>query len=322
VLDGLRSFDAPRFAVRVSHSDHVTIRNGVFGNNASHAMFTGHSNDLLIEDNECYGSESSHGIYLSNSGDRPVVRRNRVHDNAKAGIQLNADEWEGGDGIISGALIESNVLYGNGAPSAAINLDGVQDSVVRNNLVHSNHGTGIALFEGDGAAGSKGLQILHNTVDVPPDGRTGLSIRNTAGKNVVRNNILHDRNPSASGLKFGDSTDLSNTDSNYNVVDRITPDDDATVYTLDQWKARGHEAHSLSAAPAALWANPTAANYHLAVDSPAIDQGVTLASVTVDLEGNARPSGPASDIGAYESGSTGKATASSLDRAPNLPLPR
>jgi parallel beta-helix repeat protein len=303
VLDGLRSFHAPSFAVRVSHSQHVTVRNGVYGNNGTHAIFTGHSNDLLIEDNECYGSASSHGIYLSNSGDRPVVRRNLVHDNAKAGIQLNADESEGGDGIISGALLESNVLYGNGSRSAAINLDGVQDSVVRNNLIHDNHGTAIALFRGDGASGPKGVQVLHNTLDVPPDGRTGLSIRNTAGRNVVRNNILYDRNPSTSGLKFGDSTDLANTDSDYNVVDRITPDDDATVYTLEQWKAKGHEAHSLSATPAALWVGSTAADYHLAVASPAIDQGATLASVTVDLEGNTRPSGPASDIGAYEAGS-------------------
>jgi hypothetical protein len=40
-------------------------------------------------------------------------------------------------------------------------------------------------------------------------------------------------------------------------------------------------------------------DYHLTVGSPAVDQA-TGTSVTVDLDGNARPSGAASDVGAYE----------------------
>jgi parallel beta-helix repeat protein len=86
---------------------------------------------LLLENNECFGSVAEHGIYVSNSGDRPVLRRNRVHDNNASGIQLNADLSAGGDGIITGALIEANVIYNNGTGGgAAINLDGVQNSIV------------------------------------------------------------------------------------------------------------------------------------------------------------------------------------------------
>jgi hypothetical protein len=48
---------------------------------------------------------------------------------------------------------------------AAINLDGVQDSVVRNNLLYDNHATGIVNYMGDGAEGPQGMSILHNTVD-------------------------------------------------------------------------------------------------------------------------------------------------------------
>ncbi len=95
VIDGLRSFSANRAAVRVDASQHITIRNGVFGANATWGIFTDFSDDLLIENNECYGSVSQHGIYVSNSGDRPVVRGNRVHDNRASGIQLNADATHG-----------------------------------------------------------------------------------------------------------------------------------------------------------------------------------------------------------------------------------
>lgn len=41
-------------------------------------------------------------------------------------------------------------------------------------------------------------------------------------------------------------------------------------------------------------------DYHLAVDSPAIDVGVAIPEVTVDRDGRPRPHGSESDVGAYE----------------------
>jgi parallel beta-helix repeat protein len=301
VIDGLRSFQANRAAVRIDDSDFITVRNGVFGNNTTWGIFTDFSDDLLLENNECYGSGLEHGIYVSNSGDRPVVRGNRVHDNIGSGIQLNADESAGGDGIITGAVIESNVIYNNGVVGgAAINLDGVQDSTVRNNLLYNNHATGIVNYQGDGAQGPRGMKIFHNTVDVASDGRYALLIWNSTGANQVRNNILYNRNAARGGINYGDATDVANTDSDYNIMDRLTPNDGDTVLTLAQWQAQGHELHSLSAIPAAMWVNAGAADYHLAAGSPAIDRGQTLASVTTDFDGHSRPSGLTSDIGAYE----------------------
>ena len=301
VVDGLRAFGAIRAGVRVDQSPRITVRNGVFGNNTTWGIFTDFSDDLLLENNECYGSVAEHGIYVSNSGDRPVVRGNRVHDNNASGIQLNADLSAGGDGIITNALIENNVAYRNGvAGGAAINLDGVQDSVVRNNLLYDNHATGIVNYMGDGAQGPRGMRILHNTVDQAANARWALLMWNTSGPNFVRNNILYNRNPSRGGITYLDPIDITNTDSDYNIMDRVTPDDGNTVYTLAQWQALGHEPHSLSAPLASLFVNPAGADYHLAPASPAIDAGQTLPDVTVDIEGNPRPAGVASDIGAYE----------------------
>jgi hypothetical protein len=302
VIDGLRASNANRAAVRVDSSDHVTVRNGVFGNNGTWGIFTDFSDDTLLQNNDCFGSIGQHGIYVSNSSDRPIVRGNRLHGNNAAGLHMNGDESQGGDGIISGALVENNVIYGNGAAGGAgINMDGVQDSIVRNNLLYDNNATGIVAFQGDGAQGPRGLQILHNTIDLASNGRWALQFSETTGPNTVRNNVLYNRHPTHGSLNFGAPADVANVDSDYNVLDRISPDGDATIFTLAQWQGMGHEPHSVvPGLLASLFANANGGDYHLPAGSPAVDRGLTLASVTVDIEGNPRPQGASSDAGAYE----------------------
>lgn len=303
VIDGLRSFNANRAAVRVDSSDNVTIRNGTFGNNTNWGIFTDFSNDLLIEYNECYGSQKEHGIYVSNSPDRPVVRGNRVHNNSGNGLHFNGDISIGGDGLVMDALVEDNVIWGNGKTGGGgINMDGPRGSTIRNNVLYDNHASGITQYKIDAADGPKDDEIYHNTIDMASDARWALLIRDTAGPMKVRNNILYDRNPGHGGLSFGDPSDVNRTDSDHNIMDKVTPDDGNTIYTLAQWQALGHENDSLSATPQAIFVNATNRDYHLANASPAIDKGETLSSVTRDIEGNPRPMGNASDIGAYESG--------------------
>lgn len=300
-IDGLRSFNANRAAVRVDWSPKVTIRNGVFGNNARWGIFTDFSDDLLLENNECYGSIAEHGIYVSNSGDRPTVRNNRSHDNRACGIHMNADLSSGGDGIITGALVENNVLYNNGVGGGAgINMDGVQNSIVRNNLLYNNHAGGITAYQIDGAAGPRGLQILNNTLDMAADGRWALSFKNTTGLSKARNNILHNRHSFRGSLEFGSATDAANLDTDYNVMTWITPDNGTTRYTLAQWQSLGRDTRSVSATLSSLFVNPAAGDYHLLSAAPAIDRGQLLSEVPFDREAQARPSGAGSDIGCYE----------------------
>jgi parallel beta-helix repeat protein len=301
VVDGLRSVGANRAAVRVDQSPNVTVRNGVFGNNGTWGIFTDFADDLLLENNECYGSVAEHGIYVSNSGDRPVLRRNRVHGNNASGIQLNADLSAGGDGVITGAVIEANVIYDNGtAGGAAINLDGVQDSIVRSNVLYNNRATGIVNYQGDGGDGPRGMEILHNTIDMPTNGRWALLFANTTGSNVVRGNILYNRSTVRGGITYASTADAANSDSDYNILDRVTPDDGDTVLTLSQWQAQGHEIHSFFAADTSLWVNPATADYHLKAGSPAIDQAPPLADASRDLEAQPRPWGALADVGADE----------------------
>lgn len=301
-VDGLRSFGANRAALRIQGGEHVTVRNCVFGNNSTWGILTGHSPDLLIEFNECFGSETQHGIYVANSADRPVVRGNRCYNNYASGIQLNADvHTPPGDGIITGALIEKNVIFNNGrGGGGGLNLDGVQDSIIRNNLLFTNHASGIIFFQIDGAEGPRGNQILNNTIVQASDGRWALGIKQTTGTNIVRNNILLSRNTARGGLEFASAADAASTGTDYNLVNYVTLNEGDSRLTLAQWQIQGQDLHSRTGALASVFVNDVAGNFLLKTNSPAVDAALPLPLVGVDLDGLPRPFGPAPDIGCYE----------------------
>ncbi|MEJ2507545.1 MAG: right-handed parallel beta-helix repeat-containing protein, partial [Ignavibacteriaceae bacterium] len=191
IIDGFEVKNQPRAGIRAAVSDFVTIKNNYCHNNYRWGIFTGFTDDITIENNVCSYSQDEHGIYVSNSGDRPIVRNNLCFENNGCGIQLNADHSQGGDGIITNAVIESNILhdncYGGGS---AINLDGVQESEIYNNLLYNNYSTGIALFMIDGAEGSKNNKVYNNTIINPSDGRWNILIVDGSTGNTLYNNIL------------------------------------------------------------------------------------------------------------------------------------
>jgi Right handed beta helix region len=136
-------------------------------------------------------SVAEHGIYVSNSGDRPVIRRNHVWGNSGNGIHMNADLSQGGDGLITGAVVEANVIHGNGRTGGSgINGDGVQGSRIVNNILYDNHASGISLYRIDGAQGSRNNLVAHNTIVQAADGRWAINIQNASTGNRVVNNIL------------------------------------------------------------------------------------------------------------------------------------
>jgi hypothetical protein len=215
---------------------------------------------------------------------------------------MNADLYTPpGDGIITGALIEDNILYDNGVGGGgAINMDGVQDSVVRNNLLFNNHASGIILFQIDGAEGPRENWIYHNTIDQASNGRWALGLKQTTGTNYVRNNILYNRGSFRGGLQFGNASDADNTDTDYNVVNLITIDDGDSRLSLAQWQAQGPDQHSRTGAVAALFVDANRGNYLLGTNSPAVDAAQLLSTMLTDMDGAPRLFGSAPDMGCYE----------------------
>jgi hypothetical protein len=195
------------------------------------------------------------------------------------------------------------VIFGNGAAGGSgINCDGVQDSMLRNNLIYDTHASGISLYRIDGGAPSTGNQVLNNTVHVAGDGRWGLNIRDASTGNTVRNNTFWSEH-GFRGAMTVDADSLAGFTSDFNAVeDRFTTDDGSTVLTLAQWRtATGQDQSSFVATPAELYVLP-GSDYHLAKGSPAVDAGVLLPQVVRDLDGTPRPQGRTHDIGAYEAG--------------------
>ncbi len=302
VIEGFTVNGRSRAGIRAVLCDHVTIRNNSCDSNGTWGIFTGFCNDLLIEGNETSRSGLEHGIYTSNSGDRPVIRGNLIWGNNANGIHMNGDASMGGDGLISDALVENNVIWDNGVGGGSgINMDGVQSSLVRNNLIYDSHASGISLYQIDGAAGSNNNRVLNNTVLVASDGRWALNIQSSSTGNVVRNNVFWSEQSYRGAMSVCASCLPGFTSNNNAVEDRFTLDDGDTVLTLAEWRtATGQDLSSLVASPTQLFESVPANDYHLKLGSPGADAGQLRADVTTDLEGAFRPIGVTHDIGAFE----------------------
>jgi parallel beta-helix repeat protein len=318
VIDGFHVAGMPRAGVRsvgfpADFAQFVTVRNVHATNNGVWGIFTGHVNDLLIESNLTSGSIDEHGIYVSNSGDRPVIRNNVIFDNHGSGIHMNGDLSQGGDGIISGAVVSGNKIFNNAIPNSehpslgggsGINMDGVQNSRIENNLVYNNHASGISLYKIDAAAGASGNVVVNNTVYQPNNGRWALNIRDGSNNNTAYNNILLSQHSYRGAISLA-ADSLPGFKSDYNtVISRFTANDGGSVQNLAEWQAAtGNDLHSLVATAAQLFVNPAGdatANYHLLAAAAAINKGTNLLAPVIDIEALPRPSGGVFDIGAYE----------------------
>jgi hypothetical protein len=300
VIDGFTVNGRTRAGVRVAVSPFVTVRNCHTGYNGAWGIFTGFADHFTVENNEAHHSRTQHGIYVSNTCVSPVVRGNVVHDNYAAGIHMNGDASQGGAGVITGALIERNVIYNNGAGGGSgINLDGVQDSVVQDNLIYESHASGISLYRIDASAGSSDDLVINNTILVAADGRWAVNINNGSSGDTIRNNILWNDHPFHGAITI-DSSSRPGFASDHNaVVDRFSADGGKTVIDLAAWQALGYEQASFVATPAVLFVNP-GVDFHLLAGAPAVDAGSALGAPLYDLDGNPRPAGGGFDVGAYE----------------------
>lgn len=302
-IDGFISNNMPGSGngIRVVLADNCVIRNCTTDGNAERGIFTGFTDDILIEYNTCMNSIDEHGIYVSNSSDRPVIRYNTCYGNNRIGIHMNADASIGGDGIISDAQVYNNILYNNGG-GAGINMDGLQNPVVYNNLIYNNHfAQGIALFQQDGAIVTNGAKIFNNTIIVPSDGRWGIHMKDGADQNTeIYNNIIINQHAWRGCITAESTSQLS---CDYNILnDKVSASGDGSTISLSAWQALGFDTNSQLANPeSAIFVAP-GTDYQLSPTSQAIDAGTSLVNtlVTDDLLGVSRPNGSGFDIGAYE----------------------
>lgn len=305
VIDGFTCINMPGSGngIRLVLSDHCEVRNCFCENNAERGIFTGFTDDILIEYNTCTSSIDEHGIYVSNSSDRPIIRYNTCYNNNNIGIHMNGDASLGGDGIISDAQIYGNRLFNNNL-AAGLNMDGVVGAKIYNNLIYNNHtGQGIAMFQGDGAIVSQAAEIYNNTIVVPSDGRWGILLRDGAQLNTkVYNNIIINLHSWRGSIATEDTAGLS---SDYNLLsDKMSWEGDGTVFTLAEWQNLNLDENSVvNQGLNAVFEDFNNGVLELISGSPAIDAGqkaLTESLVIEDIVGLPRPQGREYDMGCFE----------------------
>ncbi|MBN2620661.1 right-handed parallel beta-helix repeat-containing protein [candidate division WOR-3 bacterium] len=303
VIDGFNLIDLPRAGIRVALSQHVEVKNNFCDHNGRWGVFTGFADYAYIHHNICQYSQAEHGIYFSNSGDHPTIRYNICHHNNANGIHMNGDESMGGDGLITDATVECNIIYENGANGGSgINCDGVAESYIFNNLLFMNHASGISLYRIDASAGSYNTRVYNNTIINAADARWCVNINAGSTDDTLYNNILINQHSWRGSIAI-DQSSLSGFHSDYNVVvDRLSNDGGNTTMTLTEWQALGYDLHSMLADPLdSIFVNWLAGDYHLRDNSQAIDAGTDVSAIVqYDLDSIARPQGNGFDIGSYE----------------------
>lgn len=203
-LEGLRVSRAADHGIFIVHCQRALIRNcsitGSGQGSEGNGILTAYSSHIRVENCESSGN-AGHGIYFSRSGDHLAVIGCWLHHNNDGGVQCNADQpgdpTSGNpldDGLSRFVEIRGNHIHDCGRLSAAgINLMGVRDSVVRDNLLENNLAGGISLWDNDlGSAGAcMDVQVLANTVwFAPGKGRFALKIARACVRNVAASNLL------------------------------------------------------------------------------------------------------------------------------------
>ncbi len=278
-VEGFIVNDAPRVGIRAVTATGVVIKGNRIARSGLDGILTGYTPQIQILDNVASGSEQEHGIYISNSNvanDNPVVRGNECFDNNQNGMQFNGDCWENGDGIISGAVIEENIIHHNNWKG--FSLISLQSSRICNNLIYEN---GLS-------AGAGGIHLA----DQPNCGKP--SSNNTVVNNTVyepRIACIRATNGSTANKIFNNllvATSLEKT-----FVDESGGNYFDTVSNIRRTSKSG------------LFISAT--DYHLAAASPALNIGkVNFQSApapTLDIDGTARPQGGIHDAGSYEKSS-------------------
>ncbi|MBN1264814.1 MAG: right-handed parallel beta-helix repeat-containing protein, partial [Anaerolineales bacterium] len=208
---------------------------------------------------------------------------------------------------IRDAAYSGNLVYGNGFSSSeegeGIMIWRSENVLVSANTVHNNHGFGIRIWEGLVDGGS--APVVENNLLYQNQGG-GLKISGTVEDGRVYNNtIVFNTN---TGLQLGDMI------SGFEILNTILAGNqpqleydggawfDYNLYNPDVLFPDKGE-HSITGDP--LFISVEEQDFHLQPDSPAVDSGNLLLSVSSDIEGTARPLGAGYDIGAYESTAAG-----------------
>jgi parallel beta-helix repeat protein len=247
-----------------TNTSHIRVQNSVLKNSLAGNGISGPGYGSEFRSLEIFGN-AGYAFYLT--GPDNLVENCNLHDNQGYAIHF----YHSGSFDVSNNIARNNRIWHNGwnnvnpAGSCALILSSGDNNLAYNNLILDHNGCGIQIY----GYGTSNSQVYNNTIA----GNVGscIDIQNGAAGNspavnsIARNNICY--NNGSDIIDNGRGSIISNNTSN---------------------------------ATNPQFVNATSADFHLQATSPAIDAGLTLAIVTMDIVKVSRPQGKDYDIGAYE----------------------
>ena len=308
------------FGITGKQTHHIVIIDNFSHNHRKWGLHSRDTHTVLMQNNLFALSAMEHSAYVSDGSDNYVIRRNIFFGSNASGLQCNLDtvssfhdlirnpllsgyrkeeptrEWALGliklatekfgennfpDGKGINFIIEDNVINENGkAGGGSLNLAGLQDSLIQNNLVYGNFNHGIAQW-GDANPydrrnvepgpsspnqvqspldlplwGCHGNLIRNNTILMAKEHRAAMQCVNGSWGTKMRNNIFI--NDKSSSIEI-DNTSIYRLDSSYNVINTLSyvdikselkslaitlPEGPATIAGISQEQAASQFVHS------------------------------------------------------------------------------
>jgi|CXWL01.1.fsa_nt_gi hypothetical protein len=275
-----RGWDGIKF--NTSANDITIRRNWIHGSKGQGIL--GGGINITIDRNVISQNGSStqldHGMYLT--GSNYVITNNLVYGNATFGIQVAGYTWEG-----SGSYAPKKGTVPDRSYAGASNF------LIANNILAYNGAAGIVIWQAEAMNNKVFNNIFYESGPLrSASGTNGVQFLNSGSGNVLNNNVFY-----ASGA--GSMTPIN---------DCVTISGVITCYTdlrLGHYTLSNNLVNTANPgfvnAPGTI---PSAPDFHLQSNSPAINRGLNLYAqgVTTDFAGAARPQTGAFEIGAYEYG--------------------
>lgn len=240
--------------------------------------------NITIQNNEIKNGRSS-GMLLE--GAQWTVRNNNIHHNALPQTSSpygHGVYWEISDGVFEGNTVHDNQCWGLQNFSSAGFTP--QNNTFTKNIFYGNGCGGMTVLVGGGHLIANNIFHSHTGF---AQGGPGTNNTLSVGIQMHAYNNTFYNNTGAGIILCCGASDSSSWRIQNNIVylsGGITGFSNAVV------------SNNLTTDPG--FVNAGAADFHLSASSPAIDIGITLTEVAVDISGIVRPQGVAYDIGAYE----------------------
>jgi len=272
-----------------------------------------------------------HDVIFNAGTQAPHVYNVHLIDSGQQFIKSNPDAAGVGasNGIVEYSTFEFTTTARDDYPKG-VDIHGADSWIIRNNLFRNLvapsgqlMGPAVLAWRGSSRTLVEGNTFLNCARGIYFGGEDSPTTSHTAG--IIRNNFIFrsSSQPGDVGIHVADSPDtqvLNNTvvlSGTYSmpieyrftgstgviITNNLT---DGAIAARDG--ATGSVTNNVTSAVASMFVDPGSGNLHLNASAmAAIDRGAPLAQVTTDWDGELRPQGPASDVGADEFGATAQA---------------